>query len=347
MTTQESPHGSSASPPGPALARMINGYWLTQMIYTATRLGIADALAGGPQTAGRLAERCGAHPRSLHRLLRALASLGVFAETEDGRFALTPMAELLRRDVPGSLHGLAIYSGDPKQQRYRAWGDLPESVRTGEPAFRRLVGLPPFAYLAANPDAAAEFDAAMESYTTECVGAILAHYDFSRCSSIVDVGGGHGRVLAEILKEHASLRGVVFDLPHVVERAQALLGREGLAGRAECIGGDFFKAVPVGADLYLLKCIVHDWDDAQALALLRTCRRAMTRDARLLLAEAIIPPGNAPCLGKLMDVNMLVIHGGLERTRDEFAALLHEAGFALTDVILTRSTVDLVEARPI
>jgi hypothetical protein len=347
MTTQEMPHGPSASPPGSALARMINGYWLTQMIYTATRLGIADALAGGPQTAGRLAERCGAHARSLHRLLRALASLGVFAENEDGRFTLTPLAELLRSDVPGSLHGLALYSGDPKQHRYRAWGELHKSIRTGEPAFRRLVGVPPFAYLAANLDAAAVFDAAMESYTTECAGAVLAHYDFSRCANIVDVGGGHGRVLAEILKKHASLRDVVFDRPHVVERARALLGREGLSGRSECIGGDFFGAVPAGADLYLLKCIVHDWDDAEAVAILRSCRRAMTKDARLLLVEAVIPAGNDACLGKLMDVNMLVIHGGLERTRAEFAALLDEAGFALGDVIITRSTVDLVEARPV
>jgi hypothetical protein len=347
MTTQEMPHGPGAPPPGPALARMINGYWLTQMIYTATRLGIADALAGGPQTAGRLAERCGAHARSLHRLLRALASLGVFAEAEDGRFTLTPMAELLRSDVPGSLRGFALYSGDPKQHRYRAWGDLHESVHTGEPAFRRLVGMPPFAYLAESPDAAADFDAAMESYTAECVGAILAHYDFSRCANVIDVGGGHGRVLAEVLKKHASLRGVVFDLPHVVERARALLGREGLSGRSECVGGDFFEAVPAGADLYLLKCIVHDWDDAEAVAILRSCRRAMTRDARLLLVEAVIPPGNDACLGKLMDVNMLVIHGGLERSRAEFAALLDKAGFALADVIITGSTVDLVEARPV
>ena len=280
MATQELPHGSSASPPGPA-ARPDDQRLLDDADDLHRDAARDLRRAGGRPLADgwkRLAERCRAHPRSLHRLLRpALASLGViFAETEDGRFALTPMAELLRRDVPGSLHGLALYSGDPKQQRYRAWGDLPECVRTGEPAFRRLVGVPPFAYLAANPDVAAEFDAAMESYTTECVGAILAHYDFSRCSSIVDVGGGHGRVLAEILKKHASLRGVVFDLPHVVERAQALLGREGLAGRAECIGGDFFEAVPTGADLYLLKCLVIDWYDAQALALLRTCRRAMT-----------------------------------------------------------------------
>jgi hypothetical protein len=347
MTTQEMPHGPSAAPAGTALARMINGYWLTQMIYTATRLGIADALAGGPQTAGRLAEQCGAHARSLHRLLRALASLGVFAEAEDGRFTLTPMAELLRSDLPGSLHGFALYSGDPQQHRYRAWGDLHESIRTGEPAFRRLVGMPPFAYLAANLDPAAVFDAAMESYTTECVGTILAHYDFSRCANVVDVGGGHGRVLAEILKKHASLCGVVFDLPHVVGRARAILGREGLSGRSECIAGDFFEAVPAGADLYLLKCIVHDWGDAEAVAILRNCRRAMTRGARLLLAEAVIPPGNDACLGKLMDVNMLVIHGGLERSRAEFAALLDEAGFALADVIITGSTVDLVEARPV
>jgi hypothetical protein len=178
------------------------------------------------------------------------------------------------------------------------------------------------------------------------VGAILDHYDFSSCTSVVDVGGGSGRLLAEILKKHPSLRGAVFDLPRAVEGARALLGREGLSGRSECVGGDFFEAVPAGADLYLLKCILHDWDDAAAVSILQNCRRAMTNDARLLLCEAVIPEGNDACPGKLMDVNMLAIHGGLERTRAELAALLDEAGFALTDVIVTGSTVDLVEARP-
>ena len=338
---------NGTSPSGRTLARMINGYWVTQMIYTAARFNVADALAGGPQTAEALAERCGAHPRSLYRLLRALASLGIFAETEGGRFQLTPLSELLRSDVAGSLRGLALYSGDPRQHRYDSWGDLYETIRTGEPAFRRLVGMAPFAYLAANPDVASTFDAAMVSYTAETTGAVLGHYDFSRYSHFVDVGGGRGQLLAEVLKKHPAARGTLFDMPHVVAGAQALLQGEGMAERATCTAGDFFKEVPAGGDLYMLKCIVHDWDDRKAITLLRNCRQAMTARARLLLIEAVIPPGNDPSLGKLMDLNMLTIHGGLERTRDEFAALLLEAGFELTAVTLTGSTVDLVEARPV
>jgi hypothetical protein len=326
---------------------MINGYWVTQMLYTAARLGVADALAEGPQTASALAARLGAHQRSLYRLLRALSSRGVFAETDGGCFALTPMAELLRSDVPGSLRGLALYSGDPEQQRYRCWGDLHESIRTGEPAFHRLMGMAPFKFLADNPAVAKTFDAAMASYTAESVEAILAGYDFSRCAHVIDVGGGNGRLLAEILKKHAAARGTLFDLPHAVEHARAMLAREGLDGRSACTAGDFFEAVPSGGDLYLLKCIVHDWEDEKAIAILRSCRRAMAKDARLLLAEAVLLPGNDACLGKLMDVNMLVIHGGLERTRAEFAALLEKSGFALAQVVTTGSVVDLVEARPV
>jgi hypothetical protein len=347
---KETPPGQQESgreQAGRALARMINGYWVTQLISTAARLNIADALAEGPQTAGALAERCGAHPRSLYRLLRALASLGIFAETEGNRFSLTPMAELLRSDVPGSFHGHAAYSGDPKHHRYDSWGGLYETVLTGEPAFPKITGMRPFAYLAANPDIAKMFDAAMVSYTSESVGAVLAHYDFARYTQLIDVGGGHGRLLAEILKKHPAASGTVFDLPHVLEGTRALFEREGLAGRASCAAGDFFKEVPAGADLYILKSILHDWDDQKAVAILKNCRRAMTAQGRLLLVESVIPAGNEPGLGKLMDINMMVIHGGLERNHAEFSALLKESGFELTAVTMTGSTVDLVEARPV
>jgi hypothetical protein len=205
----------------------------------------------------------------------------------------------------------------------------------------------PFAYLAANPDIAKMFDAAMVSYTNESVGAILGHYDFARYTQLIDVGGGHGRLMAEILKKHPAARGTVFDLPHVVEGARALFEREGLVGRASASAGDFFQEVPAGGDLYILKNIVHDWDDEKALAILKGCRRAMTAQARLLIVESVISPGNEPGLGKLMDINMMVIHGGLERSHADFSALLKEAGFELTAVTTTGSTVDLVEARPV
>ena len=253
---KETPPGqpeSGREHPARALSRMINGYWVTQLISTAARLNIADALA----------------------------SMGIFAETEGHRFSLTPMAELLRSDVPGSLHGHAAYSGDPRHHRYDSWGNLYETVLTGEPAFPKITGMRPFAYLAANPDLAKMFDAAMVSYTSESVGAVLAHYDFARFPHLMDVGGGHGRLLAEILKKHPAARGTVFELPHVLEGTRTLFEREGLSGRTSCAAGDFFKEVPAGADLYILKSILHDWDDQKASAILKSCRRAMTAQARL------------------------------------------------------------------
>jgi hypothetical protein len=334
--------------PGATLTAMINGYWLTQMIHVAARLGIADALALEPRSVAALAERTGAHPRSLYRLLRALAGSGIFRELSQGRFELTPLGNLLRSDVPGSLHAVALYSGDPRQHRYDSWGDLYQTVKSGEPAFRRLVGLSPFDYLATHPEPelGRTFDAAMESYTTECVQAVLSHYDFSEHHHVVDIGGGKGRLLAEILKRHEHVRGTLLDMPHVVDGARSLFEREGLGERALCVAGNFFEQVPSAGDLYVLKCIVHDWADDQAVAILQSCRRAMSAGSRLMLLEAVISEGNEPCPGKLMDMNMMVIHGGLERTRPELAALLSAAGFALTSVIKTGSSVDLVLARP-
>jgi len=344
MTTLES---DDVPTPAAALARMINGYWLTQMLYVAARLGVADALAEAPRTAEELAERTGSHARSLYRLLRTLSGLGIFAQSEDGRFALTETSSLLRSDVAGSLHGLALYSGDPRQYRYRVWGELHETVRTGQPAFAKLVGMKPFAYLQTHPDLARDFDRAMDSYSTECSAAILAKYDFGRYRYIVDVGGGGGRMLAEILLRHATLRGAVLDLPEVVARAKERFQREGLSERADGVAGDFFEHVPAGADLYLLKCVVHDWEDERAAVILQSCRRAMSKDATLLLAETVIRPGAGASLGSLMDMNMMVVHGGLERTQAEFAALLRRADLELSRVIFTGTGVDLVEARPI
>ena len=330
-----------------ALSSMINGYWMTQMIYTAARLGIADALAEGPQTLSALASRLGVHQPSLYRLLRALASRGIFVETEDGFFDLTPMAELLRSDVPGSLHGLAVYSGAPEHHRYDSWGDLYETIRTGEPAFHRLVGTSPFAYLASNPEMARTFDAAMAFYTAAASNAILAGYDFSPHSHIIDIGGGNGRLLADILRRHRLLRATLLDLDHVAGRARTLFEREGLSARVECVAGNFLEEIPSGGDLYLLKNILHDWPDERAIAILRATRKAMGENSRLLIVESVLRPGNDPVPGKLMDLNMLVIHGGIERTAAEYAALLRESGFVLVDVRMTGSVVDLIEALPV
>lgn len=337
---------ADSQPNETALMQMINGYWMTQMIYTAARLRIADALAEGPKTVAELASRLNVHELSLYRLLRALASRGIFTETQDSTFQLTPMAELLRSDVTGSLHGLALYSGAPEQHRYNSWGELFETVRTGEPAFHRVVGKSPFEYLSENTEAARTFDAAMASWTAAAANTILAHYDFSCHSHIMDVGGGNGRLLSEILGRYQSLRGTLFDVDHVASRARTLFGKEGLGTRVDCVGGSFLEQIPSGCDLYILKNILHDWADETAVEILRVCRRAMSDDSRLLIVESVIRPGNEPGTGKLMDMNMLVIHGGRERTEAEYGELLSQSGFALARVRVTGSVVDLIEALP-
>src|SRR5581483_10747584 len=302
---------SNNLPPQAVLSQMINGYWTTFSIVAAARLGIADQLASGPRTIAELAERTDTNPEALYRLLRALASVGVFAESEPHTFAQTPLSEPLRSGVPGSLRGLAAMSG---MLHLRAWPEILHSVRTGKTAFEKSFGKEVFAYLETDAEAAAAFDEAMTGYTAATSKAVAATWDFTACRHIVDVGGGKGALLAEILKANGSARGTNFDLPHVASRGREHIAREGLADRCESVGGDFFEAVPANGDAYLMKMIVHDWDDARAIAILKNVRKAMAANGRVLLIEAVIPPGNAPSPGKLLDVNMLVMTGGRERT---------------------------------
>lgn len=332
----EAPHAS--------LAKMINGYWLTQALHTAARLGIADLLAASPRTASELAEKTDANPRSLSRLLRALASAGVFNEV-DGAYRLTPMGELLRSDVPGSLRGVAVYSGDP--EHYAAWGQLHHSVKTGERAFDHVFGERIFDYMAARPDVAATFNTAMAGYSAESARVVAEHFDPSPFAAIVDVAGGDGRLLAALLDRAPNARGVIVEMPHVVEPARAFLVSRGLATRTEVIAGNIFESIPASGDLYVMKWILHDWDDEAALRILRNIRTVIPQGGRLLIAEAVIPPGNDPFFGKLMDLNMLVMTGGCERTAAEFQQLLRAAGFELDRVTTTGSIVDLVEAVPV
>ena len=302
---------------------MITGYWISQMVHVAAKLGLADLLADGPRTADELAAATGTHARSLYRLLRALASVGVFSEADDGRFAQTPLSESLRRDVPGSQWAMAVMMGD---EHYHAWGDLLESVRTGQTAFDRLYGKPLFDYLGEHPEQAEIFDAAMTSIHGRETQAVLDAYDLSGVGVLADVGGGNGSNLIGILGRYPEMRGVLFDLPHVVERAAANLERAGLASRCQVVGGDFFGPIPVEADAYLLRHIIHDWDDEKAGLILRNIRTAMPEGARLLVVEHVLPPGNEPSFGKLLDLNMLLLPGGVERTEEEFRRLYEAVG---------------------
>jgi hypothetical protein len=335
---------NAAPPPSARMTDLIFGFWTAKAIRVAAILGVADHIEAGPKTAEELAGLVGAHGPSLHRLLRALASVGIFKEDDRRRFAPTPLGSTLRSGVPGSLRDTAISMLDDGHGR--CWDDLLHSLRTGEIACDHVHGTNIWDYYAHHPEEERAFNGAMTGLSQMVGGAVVEAYDFSPFGKIVDVAGGQGSLLSQILRATPKARGVLFDAPRVVEGAGPNLEAAGVADRVERIGGDFFESVPAGGDLYTLKWIVHDWDDERSLAILKNCRRAMHPGARLLLVEAVIPPGNEPMWGKFLDLNMLVITGGKERTEREFAALLASAGLRLTRVIPTKSPVSIVEAEP-
>jgi hypothetical protein len=331
--------------PQQELLRLVTGYWVSQAVYVAAELGLADRLAGGPKTAEELAFETGTNARPLGRLLRALATVGIFSEGDDRRYALTPLAEPLRSDVPGSQRAMVLMMVG---QFYRAWGDLLGSVRTGRPVFEAIHGRPFFHHLADHPDQARVVDDAMTALNDRKTTAMLDDYDFSAARVVADVGGGNGGQIVGLLHRYPEARGVLTDLPGVADRASSAIAEAGLADWCRVEGGSFLVSVPAGADVYPLRHILHNWDDDQALAILRNVRRAVadTAGARLLVVERVIPPGNEPAYGKLMGLTMLVVHGGLERTEEEFCRLLAASGFRLSRVVPTAAEVFLIEGHP-
>jgi hypothetical protein len=332
-------------PRSAVLIQLMTTYWASQALYVAAKLGIADRLRDGPKRVEELAEETETDATSLRRLLRALACIRIFRELPDGRFDLTPLAERLQTAHPGSMRSMALCFGEP--WNWRPFGELLYSVRTGAPAFDHVYGTSLFEFLSGDPEAGAIYDAGMTALATEGQGLAARTYDYSRAQTLVDVGGGHGTILASILKANPHLRGVLFDQPAVIERAREQLAAGGLADRCTAVGGDFFESVPEGGDAYLLSTVIHDWDDDRAALILRNCRRAMSRGARLLLAEAVIPPRNEYHFGKHMDLEIMVMYGGRERTEDEYRRLLAAEGFEIAQVIGTTSPFSLVEAVPV
>jgi hypothetical protein len=328
-------------PPPVAMLQMIASFWVSRAIYIAAKLGLADLLRDGPQSSKELAQATGTHAPSLYRLLRALASVGVLAEDEHGRFALTPLAATLRTDVPGSLRAFAI--AELGEDHYPAWGEVLHSVKTGEIAFDHLFGMDVWQYRAQHPEDGRIFDEAMASFSSVVNATIVASYDFSSLGTIVDVGGGDGSLIASILQANPGMKGVLFDLPHVVAGARRRIEAEGLAERCEVVAGDAFTSVPSGGDAYLLKWIIHDWDDERSVAILKNCYQAMAAHSKVLLIEAVIPRGNAPSFHKLMDLNMLVMTGGRERSEAEYRVLFEAAGFRLTQITPTQSEMSVIE----
>jgi len=339
----ESAPGTSATPPDVALVQLVFGKGISIAISVVAKLRIADLLADGPQTADELARETKTHGPTLYRLLRMLAAVGVFAEQADGRFALTPMGEYLRTGVQGSLRGIADYCGS--DWSWRAWGQLLESVRTGRTAFDQVFGEPVFDYLAKHPEESAVFNEGMTGFSSSIAPAVAEAYDFATFKTIVDIGGGHGVLLRTILAANPAVNGIVFDAPHVAAGAAPALLAAGLSERCRAVGGDFFQSVPAG-DAYLLKHIIHDWPDDKATTILRNCRQQVSPGGKLLLVELVLAPGNEADLGKILDLEMLVIASGQERTEAEYRELLAGAGWRLTQVIATKSPARIVEAVP-
>jgi hypothetical protein len=331
--------------PAAALARLASGFWAARAVQVAARLGLADGLRDGPRSPADLAATTGSHPDALGRLMRVLAGLGVLTSDARGRYRLTPMGELLRGDAPGSLRDFVARFGEPEY--WRAWGALDHSIATGRPAFEAVFGARLFDHLARDPEAAARFHAGMGGGSARAAAAVVAALgDLGGAGTVVDVGGGHGALLAAVLRANPEARGVLFELPQVAEAGRAALAAAGLAGRSRVETGDFFEAVPAGGDLYLLQRIVHDWDDGEAVRLLGNVRAAMPAHARLLLVEAVVQPGDAPSHAKMLDLNMLVLVGGRERTEEEYRALLQAAGLALRRVLPATADTSVLEAVP-
>jgi hypothetical protein len=325
--------------------KLTTGHWITQGIYVAAKLGIADLLQEGPLSSGDLAQATDANPRALYRLLRALASVGVFVEGTDGRFALTPMAECLQTDTPGSMRAWVLFTGEP--YAFQPWGELLHSVRTGQTAFNHVHGMPIFDYYARHPEQWKIFDAAMTGSAGPEVAAVMADYDFSGIGTLIDLGGGHGSFLGTILGAYPAIKGVLAEMPAVIDGARRHLEAAHLVDRCEVVPINFFESVPTGGDAYVMKRIIHDWDDERSIAILKNCHRAMAGKGKLLLVEMVIPPGNDPEFAKWLDIAMLVFAGGCERTEREYRDLLTTSGFRVTRIVPTRSSASVIEAVPV
>ena len=335
--------GSAATREYEAVFQMVIGKWISQAIGTAVELGVPDVLGKSARRCSDIARAIDVSEDGLYRLLRALASVGLLAESADRRFKLTRMGQLLRRDHPQSAAGYARFTAH--DITWRPWGQLTYSVKTGLPAFDHVFGSNVFEHLSHHPDAAAVFDDAMTSISAAEARATADAYGFTGISTLMDVAGGHGLLLATILRQNKTMRGVLFDQPHVAAGAAATFNLKGVAGRVRIESGDFFKELPSGADAIIMKHILHDWDDDSARRILQTCHRALGPRGRVLIVDPVVPTGNLPHYGKLLDLEMLALTPrGRERTKAEFTTLLRGAGFRLSRVVATKSPLSVVEA---
>lgn len=343
MTNGQAGAGMSEMPPAMQLMQLGTGCMVTQAVFVAAKLGIADELKDGPLSTTELAEATGTNESALYRLMRSLASVGAFTATGERTFANTPMTELLRSDVPGSMRDMVLWINE--EPHWVAYAKLIDSVRTGETIWEDVHGEPLFPYLfETNKELGDTFNRAMTSFSSATIPAILEAYDFSGAATIADIAGGYGHLLAGVLNEYPEARGVLFEVPQVMAGAPAMMEKEGVADRVTLVEGSFTEEIPVAADVYMLKHIIHDWYDDTNEKILRNIRNAMPDDARVLLIDAVVPAGNEPHFSKILDLEMLMLPGGMERTAAEFESLLEKSGFKMTKIVPTASPVSIVEA---
>ena len=328
-------------PPPVQLMQMLFGFAATRAIGVTAELRIADLLKDGAKTADELALQTGVHARSLYRVLRACASVGVYAEDSAKKFSLTPLAEPLLSDAPGSLRAFAeMISCD---WQFQTWAELPYSVKTGKPSFDKVHGKPAFDYFWSNEKAGKVFNDAMTSNSAFSSFAVVNAYDFSSFEKLIDIGGGHGFLLASILAKNDNLKGVLYDMPAIVAEAEKLLKEHVVTQKCETVGGDFFTSVPAGGDGYIMKHIIHDWNDEQCITILQNCRKAMADGGKVLVVEMVVPEGNEPSPAKFLDLQMLQYLPGCERTEKEYERLFDKAGLKLTRIIPTMSPFSIIE----
>ena len=329
-------------PPEAVMMQMASGYWITQLIYVAAKLNIADLLKDGPKSCEEIAAATGTNAKSIYRVLRTLAGAGVFAETEQqGYFTLTPLAASLQSGGTSSMRAMAIMFGE---EQYQAWGDILYTLETGESSFERKHGVPMFKYFVDNPEPGEIYEEAMTSVSAAEKAEILKSYDFSYIKKLVEVGGGHGSFISSILKANPTMQGVLFDQPYVIEGAN-IIEAEGLSDRCEQIPGNFYESVPSGGNAYSLKHVLHGCSDEQSITILKNCHKAMVEDGKLLIVERIVGSGPDSFLAKFLDVNMmLLVKGGCERTESEYRKIIEAAGFRVDKVVPSKAGVSVIEA---
>ena len=341
MDTQAAAIEQSTVPPQAIILQMAMGPLVSQALGVVARLGIPDHLATGERHVDDIAAETGTHAPSIYRILRTLASTGVFAETSLRTFVNTPASDVLRSDVPGSMRNVMIFMAEP--WHCNVWGNMMHCARIGETAWKATYGEEIFDWFQKHPEESEIFNAAMTDMSSFAGPAVVEAYDFSGIGTLADIAGGHGFLLAQVLKANPNMNGILFDLDHVVAGADELLSKHGVAGRVQKASGDFFKEVPA-ADAYIMKHIIHDWDDERSVKIMQSIHNAMIGNGKLLLAEMVVPEGNDPHPSKVLDLEMLTLPGGVERTADEYAKLFEQAGFKLNRIVPTKSPFSVIEA---